>query len=50
MSGEEFAELLAGEYCQLDATFVQHLSMFLNGEEQREGFLDFIGVEYEEDE
>ena len=48
MDGDRFAELLAENYT-LDATFVQHISMYLNGE-QRSSFLDFIGVEYEEDE
>ena len=48
MDGELFAELLAENYT-LDATFVQHISMYLDAE-QRSGFLDFIGVEYEEEE
>ena len=42
MDGELFAELLAENYT-LDATFVQHISMYLDAE-QRSGFLDFIGV------
>ena len=48
MDSNRFAELLAENY-QLDGTFVQHISMYLDGA-QRSGFLDFIGVEYEEDE
>lgn len=54
MRGEEFATRLADRYCDLEGgfygtVFVQHLASFLNAEE-REKFLDFIGVDYEEDE
>lgn len=48
MDRETFAQLLTENY-QLDPTFVQHISMYLNAG-QRSGFLDFIGVDYEEDE
>jgi len=45
MTSEEFAEIMHDNYYSLDHTLLQHLSMFLNSEE-REGFLDFIGIEY----
>ncbi len=48
MRGEEFATRLADRYCDLEAVFVQHLALFLSAEE-REKFLDFIGVDYEEE-
>ena len=48
MDSETFAELLTDTY-QLDQTYVQHISMYLDSA-QRSGFLDYIGVDYEEDE
>ena len=45
MESLRFAEILSDSFYGLDETFVQHLSMYLNAS-QREGFLDFIGVEY----
>ena len=48
MTSEEFAGLMHDNYSALNHTLTQHLSMFLNSE-QREGFLDFIGVEYEQE-
>jgi len=48
MDSKTFAELLTDNY-QLDATFVQHISMYLTTA-QRSEFLDYIGVVDEEDE
>ena len=47
MSSKEFAEILTESYMGMDATFVQHLSMFLNSDLRAE-LLDYIGVEVPE--
>lgn len=48
MSSDQFAELI-GKHYVLDEIFVQHISMFL-ASDQREVFLDFVGIEWEDDE
>ena len=45
MTSDKFAEIFSDVHQAVDAGLVQNLSMFFNAE-QREEFLDFIGVDY----